>query len=135
MEKCSFCGYEFDFDNKDSDSCIKSCKGCPTAFLCKKPRCPYCGFELALHQKKINKKKTILSSYRKGFKGIIQDIDTTDKSIMNKLMALGLVPGVPVFIVQTFPAYIIESENTTVALDKDIADVIIVFPDTSDNLV
>lgn len=41
LEKCSFCGKEFDiFESKIG------CKGCPMGSSCGKLKCPYCNYEM-----------------------------------------------------------------------------------------
>lgn len=58
--------------------------------------------------------------------GIIAKLDTSDKNILKKLMAMGILPGIPLKMVQTFPSYVFQVGYTQVAVDKAIAQTIIV---------
>jgi len=138
MIKCSFCGTEFD----ENDS-VKACAGCPMSKACNKLKCPNCGYEALKEPKLIrlikglfsskrdvqcsseNKKKN-LSQMKSGDTGIIQSIMTNDSSILKKLMCMGILPGASLSLLQTFPAYVVQVGFTHVAIDKDIASVIIV---------
>lgn len=41
MNKCSFCGFEFN----ETES-TASCSGCPMSKTCNKSKCPNCGYEI-----------------------------------------------------------------------------------------
>ncbi len=59
-------------------------------------------------------------------KGIIRALDTTNEQKARKLMALGILPGMPLTVVQRFPAWVLRVGNTQVALDDDCASCITV---------
>lgn len=73
--------------------------------------------------------KSLVFSVRdadKGSRGKIAYLETKNNKILQKLMAMGVLPGVPVEIVQTFPAYVLKVGNTQVAIDKEMAECIFI---------
>jgi len=67
-----------------------------------------------------------LSELKPKQKGIITDLNTSDKNILKKLMSMGILPGLPLEVVQTFPSYVFKVGYTQVAVDKTIAQAILV---------
>jgi len=63
-------------------------------------------------------------SMQKGDKGIIRALDMSDPKRARKLMALGVLPGMKVVVVQRFPTWVLQVGNTMVALDDDCASCI-----------
>ncbi|KNF09192.1 Fe2+ transport system protein A [Gottschalkia purinilytica] len=63
---------------------------------------------------------------KKGDSGIIADLDTKDANILRKLMAMGILPGMNLSMIQTFPSLVFQVGYTQVAVDKEIASVILV---------
>ncbi len=59
-------------------------------------------------------------------KGVIVALDTTDEQKARKLMALGILPGMPLTVIQRYPAWVLKVGNTQVALDDDCASCITV---------
>ncbi len=49
-------------------------------------------------------------------------INTDDKIRMNKLLSLGIVPGVPITLMQKRPAIVVEVNQTQIALEKSVGD-------------
>ena len=43
---------------------------------------------------------------------------------LQKLMAMGVLPGEPIKLIQGFPSYVFEIRHSQFAADKDIADAI-----------
>lgn len=43
----------------------------------------------------------------KGSRGKIAYVETKNNKILQKLMAMGVLPGVPVEVMQTFPAFVL----------------------------
>jgi len=62
-----------------------------------------------------------LSDMRPGERGAIAYLSTTQQETMQKLMALGALPGAPVSIIQTFPSVVFQVGQTQIALDKPLA--------------
>ncbi|MCG0276683.1 MAG: ferrous iron transport protein A [Thermosediminibacteraceae bacterium] len=67
-----------------------------------------------------------LTQLKIGEEASIARIDTTDGKILKKLMALGVLPGMRVSLLQKFPSYVIKVGNTRIAADETIARSIIV---------
>ncbi|WP_054871560.1 FeoA family protein [Caloranaerobacter sp. TR13] len=63
---------------------------------------------------------------KSGEEGIIAELDTDSKSILRKLMAMGILPGMKIKMIQTFPSYVFQVGYTQVAVDKRIASVILI---------
>ncbi len=70
-----------------------------------------------------------LSRLRRGDRGVIERIDPSDRRKLRKLMAMGVFPGAPVRVVQTFPAYVFCVGFTQVAVDREMAEYISVRPE------
>lgn len=71
-------------------------------------------------------KETSLTVLKHGQKGIIAELDTNDENILKKLMSMGILPGMPLKVIQTFPSYVFQVGYTQVAVDKGIALAILV---------
>lgn len=63
-----------------------------------------------------------LSELAHGENGIVAYLQAADHPFMGKLFSLGLVPGVKIKVTQTFPAFVLEFEETQIAVEKIIAD-------------
>jgi len=69
-----------------------------------------------------------LTDLRPGESGIITGIAATAPERMVKLSSLGVMPGVRVTLVQRNPAVVLQIAETTIALDGEVADDILVNP-------
>ena len=67
-----------------------------------------------------------LYNMKTGEKGIVAYFKTKDEAIIKKLMAMGVIPGLPIALEQRFPSFIIKVGRTRAALDQDIAKTIYV---------
>jgi DtxR family Mn-dependent transcriptional regulator len=67
-----------------------------------------------------------LSQLAQGQGGKVAYIYAPETSRLQKLMAMGILPGAPVSLVQSFPSYVFTAGQTQFAVDKDIADAIYV---------
>lgn len=67
-----------------------------------------------------------LSEMQTNETGRIAYIQTKDKAIMQKLMAMGILPGEPIRLIHRFPSFVFETRQTQYAVDTDIADCIYV---------
>lgn len=56
-----------------------------------------------------------------GERGTITYLHTHRHDILQKLLALGLLPGAPVELIRTFPSYVFRLGETEYAVDKEIA--------------
>jgi len=62
-----------------------------------------------------------LAEMHPGERGAIAYLSTTQQETMQKLMALGALPGAPVSVIQTFPSVVFQVGQTQIALDKPLA--------------
>ncbi len=67
-----------------------------------------------------------LSQLAQGQKGKVAYIYSPESSQLQKLMAMGILPGAPISLIQSFPSYVFQAGQTQFAVDKDIADAIYV---------
>jgi Fe2+ transport system protein FeoA/rubredoxin len=143
--KCSFCGYEFNETN------TAGCKSCPLQANCGKIKCPHCGFEMPQEnllwkwfrrrrrgagagrrhgqRKKVYTDALPLSQLEAGKEAVVCYIDTGNKSTLNKIMALGILPGVRVTMIQKFPTFVFQVGNTRVTADEQLVNTIMVQKD------
>ena len=67
-----------------------------------------------------------LSTLRAGESGIIVRVASTAPERLVKLSSLGVMPGVRVTLVQRNPAVVLQIAETSIALDREVADDILV---------
>ncbi|AEE95889.1 FeoA family protein [Mahella australiensis] len=67
-----------------------------------------------------------VADMKTGQKATIMALDMNNQDTVRKLMALGIVVGSDVKLVQSFPSYVIKVGYTQIAIDKDIASSIFV---------
>jgi DtxR family Mn-dependent transcriptional regulator len=67
-----------------------------------------------------------LSRLAQGQKGKVAYIYAPESGKLQKLMAMGILPGAPVSLIQSFPSYVFQVGQTQFAVDKEIADAIYV---------
>ncbi len=67
-----------------------------------------------------------LPTKRRGTRGVIRQINTDDPVRLQRLAALGVVPGASIYVCQHWPAVVVEVGETTLALDSEVADCILV---------
>ena len=67
-----------------------------------------------------------LSQLAQGQKGKVAYIYAPESSKLQKLMAMGILPGAPIILIQSFPSYVFQAHQTQFAVDKEIADAIYV---------
>jgi DtxR family Mn-dependent transcriptional regulator len=59
-------------------------------------------------------------------RGKVAYIHAPESSKLQKLMAMGILPGAPISLIQSFPSYAFQVRQTQFAVDKEIADSIYV---------
>ena len=69
-----------------------------------------------------------LTKLRAGESGIIVRIASTLPERLVKLSSLGVMPGMRITLVQRNPAVVLQIAETTIALDGEVADDILVEP-------
>lgn len=67
-----------------------------------------------------------LSQLSQGKKGKVAYIYAPESSQLQKLMAMGILPGASISLIQSFPSYVFQAEQSQFAVDKAIADSIYV---------
>lgn len=67
-------------------------------------------------------KITTLSSMEPRKKGKISHLDTKNMGILQKLIAMGILPGMPVTLLRSSPSYLFEVDQTRYAVDREIAN-------------
>lgn len=67
-----------------------------------------------------------LSALNKGQCGNIAYFDMREDKKMQKMLAMGVLPGIPIKLVQSYPSYVFDLNHTRYAVDKEIADSIYV---------
>ena len=67
-----------------------------------------------------------LSQLAQGQKGKVAYIYAPESSQLQRLMAMGILPGAPVSLIQSFPSYVLQIRHAQFAVDKEIADAIYV---------
>jgi Fe2+ transport system protein FeoA len=71
-----------------------------------------------------------LTALRAGEAGYVRELRLHDHTVAQKLLALGVVPGAHVKVVQRFPAYVLQIGFTQIAIDHHLAKAVRVEPDT-----
>jgi ferrous iron transport protein A len=61
-----------------------------------------------------------------GERGIVTNFKSKDESIINKLIAMGIIPGTCITLEQRFPSFVIKAGQTRLAIDRGIARAIYV---------
>lgn len=69
-----------------------------------------------------------LADLKKGAKGKVAYLHTGDNKKLRKLMTMGILPGVLVEVVQTFPSHVFKIGHMQIAVDKEIAKDIFIRP-------
>ena len=67
-----------------------------------------------------------MSKLRPGESGMIVRIASTSPERLVKLSSLGVMPGVRVTLIQRNPAVVVQIAETSIALDGEVADDILV---------
>ncbi|WP_135609868.1 metal-dependent transcriptional regulator [Methanococcoides sp. AM1] len=67
-----------------------------------------------------------LSSLRNGQSGKIAYFNMREEDKMQKMLAMGVLPGIPIDLVQSYPSYVFDLNHTRYAVDREIADSIYV---------
>jgi len=71
---------------------------------------------------KIERLITPLSDLEAGSIGKIAYITSKRHQRLQRLMAMGIIPGLPVKLIQRYPSFVIQVEETQIALDTELAE-------------
>lgn len=151
---CAFCGHRY--RPEDSRSACGNCPLHPKGRECGWLRCPNCGYETPRESgwlkgvrhwlgggRKASSKAAShqvapcpedassghshpLSSLPAGYQGRVAFLATKDQRKLQKLMAFGILPGMPVKVLQTRPSIVFQVGQTQLAVDEGIAGDILV---------
>ena len=69
-----------------------------------------------------------ISHLKPGQRGRVVRLQTTEGKHIHKLTAFGLFPGVVVELEQTYPAFVLRFDRSRLAVDREIAGIILVNP-------
>lgn len=67
-----------------------------------------------------------LSEVKKNRKGVVHELQTNEEFKMQKILAMGIMPGKPIHVIQSWPVIVLQIETAQMALDKNLADAILV---------
>lgn len=88
---------------------------CPHGKLIPRGRCCEEG------RSSVNRLVTPLTDMRAGQRGSIAYLRTSEKRRLRKLLAMGVLPGQEVEVIQRFPAFVFDVGRTQIAVDSEIA--------------
>ena len=77
-------------------------------------------------QEKIDRVISSLAELKVSQKGKVAYIHTRDRKKLEKIMAMGVLPGMVVTLIQRFPSYVFQIGQSQFAIDKDLAESIFV---------
>ncbi len=69
-----------------------------------------------------------LSALRSGAYGVVVEVQPHNGDRVDRLLALGVTPGARVQLLQTFPGIVFLCDQTELAVERAVADVILVKP-------
>ncbi len=67
-----------------------------------------------------------LASLEEGTRGVIVEVRSEAEGRADRLLALGVTPGATVTVLQTFPGVVFLCDQTELAIEHRVADVILV---------
>lgn len=67
-----------------------------------------------------------LNLLKTGEQGVVTHLRSNDETVLNKLIAMGMLPGIKITLEQCFPLFVIKVGNTRLALEEIIAQSIFV---------
>lgn len=68
----------------------------------------------------------LLSQWVVGRKGVVSRVHTHDRTALQKLIAMGVLPKTEIELVQKFPSIVFRIQNTIFSIDRELADQIFV---------
>lgn len=133
------CGFEFD---RDDTLCAH---GCPLGPVCNLVRCPACEYEfpespqrVSLFEKLFRRRKATPSRLPEDVQPVTQLASGSRAKILclgdtrsprhDRLAAFGIVPGAEIILIQRQPSAVVRIGETELAIDREIADDILVQP-------
>ena len=130
---CALCGFEY---TPGGESCREH--GCPIALgTCATRHCPNCGYTMPDDQKSPTLRflRRLLGRSEPSAAGTLARMDVGQEAVVARLQgdpelqarltAQGLAPGVTVHLLQRQPTFVIELGETTLALERHVAESIV----------
>ncbi|MBI4550411.1 MAG: ferrous iron transport protein A [Candidatus Omnitrophica bacterium] len=114
---CDLCGFDF-----DESKCGTACGGCRSS--CQGARCPRCFYE-ALPGAGAS---GTLDRLEKRRKAKVVKLETPDRLRLKKILALGVLPGTELTVLQRFPSIVFEIGRSRFSIDRELARAIRVEP-------
>lgn len=143
---CSFCGHVF-----DEAATRHQCQGCALAEGCRRIRCPRCGYEMPeeirtpewlkswkgklikmFSSKSVNphndseRSECRLAEMYPGQTGTVTQILSGNGNELQKLLALGVLPGLSLRLKRRSPSFVFEAGYSEFAIDNRIAEIVLV---------
>ncbi|HMF96043.1 MAG TPA: FeoA family protein [Vicinamibacterales bacterium] len=69
---------------------------------------------------------TALSTLRAGSRGVVVDVCCSEAARFSRLVGLGVTPGARITVLQTFPGIVFLCDQTELAVERGVADSIVV---------
>ncbi len=69
-----------------------------------------------------------LSRWVVGRKGVVSRVHTHNRTALQKLIAMGVLPKTEIELVQKFPSIVFRIQNTAFSIDQELADQIFIEP-------
>jgi Fe2+ transport system protein FeoA len=127
--RCALCGLAYE---PGDDTCRAS--GCPLARVgCATRHCPRCGYATPDEERSVAARwirrlfrrgrgsARTLAELTPGAEGVVDRL-TGDGALLARLTAHGLAPGTRIALLQRSPAYVVEIGETTLALERRVAE-------------
>lgn len=76
----------------------------------------------------INKVASSLANLKVHQKGKVAYVQTQNREKLQKIMAMGILPGISIVLLQSFPSYVLQIRQSQFAIDKELAECIFVRP-------
>jgi Fe2+ transport system protein FeoA len=70
-----------------------------------------------------------LSALREGARGTVVGVRASDSGRADRLLALGVTPGAAVTVLQIFPGIVFQCDQTELAIERTVADSILIRPE------
>ncbi len=129
---CPLCGLDY---SPGGDTCKEH--GCPLSFgTCATRHCPRCGYTIPDEERSVaarfvrkllgRREPMIAGSLAElpaGGRAVVSRLEG-DPGLLSRLTAQGVAPGVTVHLLQRSPTYVIEIGETTVAVERRVAEAI-----------
>jgi len=78
-----------------------------------------------------NSERRPVSTLHEGAHGVVVEVHAHVEGRADRLLALGVTPGASVTVLQTFPGIVLLCDQTELAVERAVADAILVRPQES----